>query len=126
YALAGWGISERIPGDARPIVFTTIRMDKSSFQQGELLYGLLREDGQWLPATTPPTPTNGAAQATGLRRWLALAQRDATGRPTYQVQVFAQSYSSLSPSQQGAIEDLFREAAQTLAQQTLSQLRSDR
>jgi hypothetical protein len=79
------------------------------------MFGGIDEEGSAVQPLPPLTQT-------GIMAELAMAGRHGRGGPTYQVQVFAQSYTPLSAGDFDAAHGLYTAARQSLRRQLLAQI----
>ena len=112
YAVSGWQIHSEAISDNSTTSYQIVEMTKNPDQFGFLMFSLNDERMHSVQ------PEAGFTQS--LRDQLNFHKHDALAGATYQVQVIAQQYSSLSAEQRADTQALYLQARQTL----LSQLRS--
>jgi len=126
YTGQGWAIeeqallqSEATPGQAS-LGFTEIKLGKPAYRSGYLLFCQFTEDGVLLEPRRGGAWVAAYRHGTTVRRWLDrlhgtanLPREDPPG-PVYQLQLFTESYTPLTPAQQAEGRALFVHGLQVL------------
>ena len=112
YEAQGWGLTERRvhPADAgeESESWVEVTLSKPLDRHGYLLFALF--DGQGRPVDPP---RGGLAERVGWR----LGASRAGGVPSYQVQLFVDSYTPLTPSEQAEARSFFDQVRGSLRKQ---------
>ncbi len=114
YRNGGWDIEDEKEQRPAAGAFSVVRTGRLN-EHGYLWFAATDEEGQW---TEAPKAGVGAR----LVERFGKTGKASTSDTTYQIQVWAQTYTPLTEAQQGQLEQLFLAVRQDLAKQVLSQL----